>query len=256
MQIIKWDMETDEFTPGQWFHGRIYEKRADLSSDGTKMIYFAQKITASSLTDTEYTYAWTAISKPPYLTAIVLWPKGDCWHGGGLFINNNEVWLNHRPEIAHPHKDHMPPKGLKVVPNPQAYGEDDPVHMRRLERDGWTFEQEWEGEPISYGYKTIKPEILCKSHPSKSLKLIMEFSITKWDRGSCFFVENHDGVKAKVPDAQWADWDQHGRLCYVGKGKVFVASVNDSCVIDSTELTDLNDRVHEEISSPAWAKKW
>lgn len=259
VQIIKWDMQNDEFIPGQWFHGRIYEKRTDLSPDGPKMIYFAQKITASSLTDHEYTYAWTAISKPPYLTAIVLWPKGDCWHGGGLFIDNNEVWLNHRPEIAHPHKEHMSPKGLRVVSNPQACGEDAPVHMRRLERDGWTLEQKWEGEvlhDILAGFKTIKPAIMLKNHPSKSLKLCMEFWISKHHQCYCYFVENNGGFKAKVPDAEWADWDQSGRLCYVGKGKVFAASVDDDCEIRSKELADLNSQVHEEILSPEWAKKW
>src|SRR5262249_17885427 len=44
---------------------------------------FAQKITGRSKKDTEYTYAWTAISRPPFLTALALWPKGDCWHGAG-----------------------------------------------------------------------------------------------------------------------------------------------------------------------------
>ncbi|MHB1455516.1 MAG: hypothetical protein ACYC0V_01225 [Armatimonadota bacterium] len=256
VQIIKWDMKTDEFLPGQWFNGRIYEKRADLSPDGTKMIYFAQKITARSLADTEYTYAWTAISKPPYLTAIVLWPKGDCWHGGGLFIDNNKVWLNHQPEVAHPHRDHMPPKNLAIIANPQAYGEDDPVHMRRLARDRWILEQEWEGEDVSYGYRTIKPEIMSKHHPSRSLKLVMEFSITRYDGRYTFFVENGDGLKAKVPNAEWADWDRRGRLCYVGKGKVFAASVNDDGEIQSKELADFNDRVHEEKTSPEWARRW
>ena len=57
---------------GQWFKGRIYEKRCDLSPDGTKLIYFAQKINTRTLNDPKYSYAWTAISRPPYLTALAL----------------------------------------------------------------------------------------------------------------------------------------------------------------------------------------
>jgi len=32
--------------------------------------------------------AWTAISKTPYLKAISLFAKGDCWNGGGLFMTD------------------------------------------------------------------------------------------------------------------------------------------------------------------------
>lgn len=43
VQILKWDMETDTFTPGQWFNGGIYERRCDVSPDGQPLIYFAAK---------------------------------------------------------------------------------------------------------------------------------------------------------------------------------------------------------------------
>lgn len=136
VQVIKWNTKTDVLEPGEWFNGRIYERRSDLSPDGSLLIYFAQKISARSKRDTEYTYAWTAISKPPFLTALALWPKGDCWHGGGLFKNNSVVLLNHKPEVAKPHKEHKPHR-LLVIPNKQAHGEDDPIFSQRLERDGW-----------------------------------------------------------------------------------------------------------------------
>src|SRR5215470_7738594 len=142
VQLIKWDTSKDAFEPGQWFNGRIYERRADLSPDGSLLIYFAQKISARSKRDAEYTYAWTAISRPPFLTALALWPKGDCWHGGGLFKNNKVVLLNHRPEVAKPHKEHKP-HGLSVIPNKRAYGEDDPIFSQRLERDSWELKAPW-----------------------------------------------------------------------------------------------------------------
>src|SRR5689334_17597784 len=84
-QLILWHTDADEIEYGQWFHGRIYVRRSDLSPDGSLLIYFARKITGRTLADRAYTYAWTAISRPPYYTALALWPKGDCWHGGGLF---------------------------------------------------------------------------------------------------------------------------------------------------------------------------
>ena len=85
-----WNRETDEFRLGQWFKGRIYERRADLSPDGKYLIYFAMNGRWGS----EARGSWTAISRAPYLKAIALYPKGDCWLGGGLFTGNRTYYLN------------------------------------------------------------------------------------------------------------------------------------------------------------------
>lgn len=38
---VLWNRERDTFKLGQWMRGRIYERRCDLSPDGTRFIYFA-----------------------------------------------------------------------------------------------------------------------------------------------------------------------------------------------------------------------
>ena len=88
--LIKWNLEDDSFEPGQWFKGRIYERRCDLSPSGRRLIYFAAN-------HKKPYYAWTAVSRPPYLTALALWAKGDCWGGGGQFERENSILLNHGP---------------------------------------------------------------------------------------------------------------------------------------------------------------
>jgi len=85
-----WDRKRDTFRIGQWFRGRIYERRADLSPDGKFLIYFAM----NGKVDSETGGSWTAISRAPWLKAIVLLAKGDCWHGGGLFTGDRQYWLN------------------------------------------------------------------------------------------------------------------------------------------------------------------
>ncbi len=143
------------------------------------MIYFTQKINSRSLEDKEYTYAWTAISRPPYLTALALWPKGDCWHGGGLFETNKQVWLNHHPSQAKPHPNHKP-KGIKVIDNPHACGEDDPVFLRRLQRDGWNSKQECEFKRVGNNIVMQKPMVLEKKNPNKQLVLELIYSQIKY----------------------------------------------------------------------------
>src|SRR5256885_597888 len=87
---ILWNRATDKFKLGQWLRGRIYERRADISPDGRHLIYFAMNGKWSS----EAKGSWTAISRAPYLKALTLFGKGDCWNGGGLFLSKSSYWLN------------------------------------------------------------------------------------------------------------------------------------------------------------------
>ncbi len=87
--LIGWNTSNDTFQQGQWLRGRIYERRCDLSPDGNLLLYFAASYRKPY-------YSWPAISRPPYLTALALWPKGDGWGGGGHFLSQHRIALNHR----------------------------------------------------------------------------------------------------------------------------------------------------------------
>ncbi len=76
VQMIKWHTDTDTFEEGQWFKGRVYESKCDLSPDGKLLIYFVLK---ANRVHPDYGYTWTAISKPPYFTALALWKELGTW---------------------------------------------------------------------------------------------------------------------------------------------------------------------------------
>lgn len=172
VRLLAWDLETDRIKPGQWLKGRIYERRCDLSPDGSLFAYFAAKHRGPVA-------AWTAVCRPPMLTALTFFPKDDCWGGGGLFTNERSLSLNH---IMAAHHDVLPekkrtkgrktPKYMKIpglrpwevigdegVPFTRGLsgtarntlnlrisplgehsgrGEDNPIEDMRLRRDGWT----------------------------------------------------------------------------------------------------------------------
>lgn len=88
----RWDLSADSFQLGQWLKGRIYERRCDLSPDGQHLLYFAMNGKWRSETGG----SWTAVAKAPYLKALDLFAKGDCWEGGGLFLSNHKYWINDR----------------------------------------------------------------------------------------------------------------------------------------------------------------
>ena len=285
VQVIHWDTATDTFTPGQWFHGRIYERRCDLSPNGSKLIYFAMNLSRRNR-ESDYTYAWTALSKPPFLTALALWPKGSCWAGGGLFLSETEVWLNHSEGEEQPHPNHRP-QGLTVTHDGGGAGEDEPIFHRRLERDGWQHVQEWQGEFIqsamqtafqermqagqptdldwilSLGgldtdsrYVTYAPSIHEKLHPNQEWTLVMTTTLTGFQHQYAYSVRDRNSHAENLTGAAWADWDQQGRLVFAQNGKMF-ALVADAIGQElPQELVDLNGNKPEAVAAPDWAKTW
>jgi hypothetical protein len=252
VQLILWDTKNDKFSPGQWFHGHIYVGRSDLSPDGSLLIYFANKFNRKTVSpDSEYTYAWTAISKPPYLTALALWPKGDCWHGGGLFEGRKQVFLNHRPESANPHPKHLP-KGVRVRPNPEAYGEDDPVVIPRMERDGWKFVQSLDYD--YYAKRTKQPVIFEKPFLKGKFTLRIETYYEPHQQLLCYLADRK-GRQMEIGLGSWADIDQQGRLVFSSGGKLFEGVIQDNHV-KLNQLADFSQSKPASLESPAWARHW
>jgi hypothetical protein len=252
VQLIQWQTAKDEFKPGQWFRGHIYPGRSDLSPDGSLMIYFANKFSHRIVVRNEFAYAWTAVSKPPYLTALALWPRKDCWHGGGLFTGPHSVLLNHKPEEAHPHHAHLP-TGLKVTSNPDAWGEDDPITIPRMERDGWKFLQWLEYD--YYGRRTQKPCIFEKRHVSGKYKLRVEEYYDPEVQWLCSIIDAK-GQSKFVGVGIWADFDQQGRIVFATDGRIFSGTISKNGEVLLTELADFNSATPEPLESPRWARNW
>lgn len=83
-RLILWHRETDTFEDGQWLKHKVYEERCDLSPDGRHFIYFA--LSGDWTGDSEGAYS--ALSRPPYFTALSLFPEGSTWGGGGRFLDS------------------------------------------------------------------------------------------------------------------------------------------------------------------------
>ena len=86
--LILWDRDTDGFEVGQWFKGKVYPDRSALAPDGAHLLTFMGTFLPPFRT-------WTALSRPPFFTALALWPKGDTWGGGGIFVGERTVALDH-----------------------------------------------------------------------------------------------------------------------------------------------------------------
>jgi hypothetical protein len=256
-QLLRWNTVDDTLERGQWFHGRIYERRSDISPDGSLLIYFVRKISGRTLKDTEYTYAWTAISKPPFLTALALWPKGDCWHGGGSFSDNKTVVLNHKREVSSPHPNHEP-QGLRIKLRKNVCGEDDPIYSERLQRDGWILKKKWETENRGYPrmFRTTQAEVREKRQPKGTQAIQLTRSITGLDYAEEFAVLDAKAFSIQLVEASWADWDQQGRLTFARGGRIFEGHIDADGSLGERELFDLNVDKPTRSVSPEWAQRW
>ena len=87
-RMILWHRDTDTFEDGQWIRNKVYADRCDLSPDGEHFVYFLLDGRWSS----EARGTFTAISKPPYWTALALFPQGDTWGGGGVFLDETHYY--------------------------------------------------------------------------------------------------------------------------------------------------------------------
>lgn len=266
--LIKWDLKNDTFETGQWFKGRIYERRCDLSPSGDKLVYFAAKYK-------EPIFSWTAVSKPPYLTALMLWEKGDGWGGGGLFESEYTLLLNHRPSYEMVLSDEFKiPKNFKVKAfgSHSGGGEDDPICDTRLKRDGWQY---IEGKQVKDDFDakvwieydppiTYRKSRSCRQNNEYLLE--MKISGIKEKEGS-WYVTEYDVVNIKTQErltvgrTEWADWDQNGDLLYSKEGKLFRLrpQKNKEFQYDlknTNELADFSDMGFEEKAPTCQAKKW
>jgi len=258
-------LKTDEFSEGQWFKGRIYERRCDLSPNGERLIYFAAN-------HKKPYFSWTAVSRPPFLTALALWPKGDAWGGGGLFTSENKIQLNHRASEMEVADDFKLPVNINVTSFGvcSGWGEDSPIWETQLQRDGWRNVQDGkvlEGSTPSAVYWTFDPpQVWGKQNPRspKQYELQMHIHGLHQREGPWYVMEylvTDEGAPIfTLTETDWADWCPSGDLLFAKGGKLFRLKCSPrrglAELVKAKELIDLRDRKFKQVTSPIEAKQW
>jgi hypothetical protein len=243
--LIGWDRNGDRFTPGQWLYGRIYERRCDLSPDGRHFIYFAMNGRWSSAAKG----AWTAISRAPYLKAVSLFAKGDCWHGGGLFASRTDYWLNggYGHEVLHE------VSGLRRVhehPWHEGYGgECEGVYFIRLQRDGWAMQPRAADGTGGHVTRFEKP-----AHGPWVLRKLAHATLHRTP-GKSVYHDTHALLNAKtgqtldLPDWEWAEVDGK-RLLWAAGGCLHAGRLDAAGLRDAMVLHDFNGMRFEPVAAP------
>ena len=223
VRLVMWNRENDKFRAGQWFKGKIYPERSDISPDGRHLIYFAMGGVSWAVPDTGGT--WTAISVLPSLTAVALWGQGDTWGGGGFFVSDHSFWLNADANTFLIRDN----SGLRR----ETYGPN-LAYRSRMERDGWTLKK--------------------GANPST------EFTLEKTIRGGWILrqlgaeggyeLEHRQEGKLPFPAWEWADWDRN-RLVWAESGCLRTAKLGSHMASSIRTLYDFNGMTPKSVQEGA-----
>ncbi|MDX1483449.1 MAG: hypothetical protein R3229_03110, partial [Alphaproteobacteria bacterium] len=246
-----WDRATDTFTHGQWFHGRVYERRCDLSPNGEYFIYFAAKHGRAEDTD-DIGEAWTAISRPPYFTALTLWTNIGSWYGGGVFKSDKRVMLDATCTLT-PHPRFKTPP-LRI----EAMGPETAPWEQRLLRDQWVLVER--GFDPRTHRRIGAREIWEKPHPKGAITLCREVEDVDFQRYGGFYGDVYwlEAGAELIPldGVSWAEWDDWEHIVMVADGRLFRAAVTAAGLGERRELLDFNPLRPEQLPPPDWARKW
>jgi hypothetical protein len=249
VQQILWHTDTDTFEEGQWFYGRIYEWGSDLSPDGSLFLYLARKAETQERKQSRTTHKWTALSQPPYFTALSLWPAGDTWQGGGMFLSNHALWLCYdRSEIKERHYKHL---AIEASFKPERM-------LEQSVRDGWQLVQRGQ-----FGFEglrgiTHQPTIWQKHRPDQRYCLVKEFYRAPNFRieSLIYLVDTATGTQQLLEETTWINWDHRGRLVFARSGKLFASLPLADHPLQVEEIADFNSNTPTSVIAPYRGIKW
>ncbi|MBI1685881.1 hypothetical protein [Caulobacter hibisci] len=251
-RVLIWTLAGDTIEGGQWFRGRIQERRCDVSPDGKLLACAVVKGRPPH-------YSWTALSRPPHLTALAFWPMVG-GYGGGLFGHDWRTFrLNQDGSdglIVPKGSPHMP-EDLTVLTAPAV--NEAALLRARLERDGWDLDEE--RKPV--GHKRGSPLGRSFDPPRVRSKPIR--------RGWRLVVEDLGGVErngrahvetARIEDREGRTILNLGRIDWVEVdpiGDVLVAADGRLYRIHDAEVrlvADPNAMDFETVVAPREALEW
>ena len=236
VRMLKWNLRNDKIEPGQWIEAGVHVARCDISPNGELVACFVASHRRRPGT-------WTAISRPPLFTALAVWPKGDSWGGGGLFVSDHHFLLEHDERIHYGvdqfqlMADFTLPRRFRV----QSYVGNAPVpecdiEQCRMVLSGWRFVQRavWgrATSPImERGLPFERPEIMARAldrakSPRFELRRFVDGYAPGRAQGNSRIMraEIHDLTNATDRDlgrVDWVDVDHAGDVLWSARGKLF-----------------------------------
>lgn len=247
VRLSLWRTDTDTFEHGQWMRARVYERRCDLSADGSLFVAFVRGAAGPRQGNAD---SWVAISRPPWFTALAVWSIGSTYAIGGWFPDAATLgvgWSATPPERG------QLPGWLKLSSErpPHIDGTNDwpdrTIWLNRLIRDGWLRRE------------GVEPETWERQNPSadRRLAMVIHSNLEFNAYGGRYVIEylvhgDADTLETSLGFATWADWDQQGRLVIARDGRLFRWEPPEELV----EIVEFNGQAPDPQPAPGRATEW
>ena len=240
-RLSLWHTDSDTFEHGQWFRGRIYERRCDISPDGRLFAYFARK-SVTGRPD-----SWIAVSRTPWFTALALWFIGGTYCAGALFPDRRRLFLG---GLDIPPDEGALPRWLTVTKDAPYIDRTNnwterTVYFNRLLRDGWRPLPDV-AAPVSWERPSL--------HGRGTLIMLPRSDRDFRAYGGPHVIDYALRIRRdEIPLGRgtWADWDHRGRLILARDGRLLHWRGG-----DEHEIADFNPQTPEPAPSPAEARAW
>ena len=247
VRLSRWRTDTDEIEHGQCMRARVFERRSDLSTDGSLFLAFVRGAAGPSQGNAD---SWAAISRPPYFTALAVWFVGGTYYTGGYFPERRTLWLG----WGSPQPDQgRVPKWLRLTPKRPPYIDgtgdwtDRTVWINRLLRDGWIRREgaepeQWQRRSPAGDFTLVMTILANTEFAAYGGRYVLDYLVR----------EGPDGAETGLGLATWADFDQGGRLIVARDGCLSRWLGGDRYAV----IADFNDQRPDPQPAPGWATDW
>jgi hypothetical protein len=241
-QVGRWDVgSTPSYQPGSWLRGTLYPQRCDLSPDGRYLSYFTLRPHADWAPGPTY----LAVSRLPWLTALVAWGTGGTWTRGLQFVAPGTGLDLDPPDVGS--------LGPLATTYGLAYSAAASFAVER--RSGWTETTDTppRGEHDSYDERRAESIVMQRASPRDGSVLTVRGGqaafrgLPGWFEPPLYALDDEVLV-----DAQWADWTVDGRL-------LVATTAGELQVRDGAEVVwreDLAGLEPDPQPPPAEAARW
>jgi hypothetical protein len=244
IRMLRWDLARDVVEPGQWLYGAVETTASALSPDGELLAYCARKRGET----------FTAVSRPPYFTALAFFGLGANAHGG-FFPSARELVVG---RTFGRQRDEVDTEGVLRLTDMFAYFFGD---ERRFES--------WEATlygvaDAHHGFWAEAPGgVQRKCCPARRRLLLVREPVRYAAFAPTFayrLVDGEDGGgELSLGPRDWVDWDHEGSLLYAEHGRLYRQRVPASLSVPRQPprlVADLREQTFERLEAPAWATRW
>lgn len=230
--LIRWDTRGDSFQEGQWLKGTVRPSTMDLSPDGRYLVFEASRYGRQG----NEAPSWTAVSRPPYWSALLFRSGWYAGMGGGSFTESGELLLSDDTVLVGEIEDRGtggPAPVIRLVARPH----------REAPR-GWDLITE---RPLLPSWRQVRdPRGLAqRSHDNGR--------ILRLQRSGGPDLYAAEGIGECLPWEQitWADFDPNGRLLYAIGNTLHVSGPGEEGF-----TLELGERTFRQVTPPDSVLEW